>query len=144
MKGKTLICMVGLPRAGKSTHVKQLREMGVPIVNGDSIRLAMHGERYIKLAETMIHAVSEIMVRALFIAGHDKVCVDETCVRRAHRDKWRHGDWDTVFWHIDTSKEVCLERAAKTEDSHIVPVIERMANQFDPLGDDEPRFTLEP
>jgi len=91
----------------------------------------------------MVHAIAKIMVRALFIAGHDTVCVDETNIRRFIRDGWRKGDWETLFWHVDTSKEVCLDRARKNNDEVIQPVIERMAEDFEPLGADETLFMLE-
>jgi predicted kinase len=133
--------MMGLPRSGKSTLAAKLREKGVPTVNGDSVRLALHGQRFVQEAEQMVHAINKIMVRALFIAGHDVVCVDETNIRRSIRDGWKKGDWATAFWDVGTPKEVCLERARAANDDVIQPVIERMASQFEPLGDDEQRFS---
>ncbi|KKK82651.1 hypothetical protein LCGC14_2801230, partial [marine sediment metagenome] len=48
---KKLILTVGLPRSGKSTWA---RKQGHPIVNPDSIRLALYGEPFIEEAEPMI------------------------------------------------------------------------------------------
>lgn len=140
---KRLICMMGLPRSGKSTMAAHLREKGVPIVNQDSIRLALHGRRFIALAEPMVHAIAEIMARSLIIAGHATVCVDETNVRRSVRDKWKSPDWETLFWEIATSKQTCLDRARAVDDFEIQPVIERMSAEYEPLGPDEKRFMLD-
>jgi len=138
-----IICMMGLPRSGKSTKARLLSEKcGIPIVNRDSIRLALHGQRFVTLAEPMVKAISGIMVNALFIAGHHTVIVDETNVRRSTRDFWAslNKDAKIEFWHIDTPAEVCLERARSMSDATIQPVIERMAEDFEPLQDDEKRF----
>jgi predicted kinase len=138
-----IICMMGLPRSGKSTLARALSEKcGIPIVNRDSIRLALHGQRFVPLAEPMVKAISGIMVNSLFIAGHHTVVVDETNIRRSTRDFWAglNKDAKIEFWHVDTSKDVCLERARSMNDAAIQPVIERMAEDFEPLQDDEKRF----
>lgn len=140
-----LICMMGLPRSGKSTLAQMLSEKcGIPMVNRDAVRLALHGQRFAQLAEPMVAAISGIMVNALFVAGHSTVIVDETNVRRASRDFWAklHKGGAIEFWHVDTPKEVCLERARSLNDAHIQPVIERMALEFEPLQDDEKRFDV--
>lgn len=129
-----LICMMGLPRAGKSTIVKTL---GFPIVNGDSIRLALHGQRFQPEAEDMVHAIAKIMVRALFLAGHPCVVVDETNTTRKRRDFWKSEAWTTEFFHIQTDREECIRRAELNNDPVIIPVIHKMADQFEPLGEDE-------
>lgn len=132
-----LICMVGLPRSGKSTWAK---EQGYPVVCPDEIRLALHGHRFISLAEPFVWAIAEVMVRALFGAGHERVILDATNTTRAARNRWQgkdddHGnaEWETYFKVISTSKEVCIGRAVLAEDSYIIPVIERQAGQWEEL-----------
>lgn len=135
---KVLICTVGLPRSGKTTWARQ---QGVPIVNPDSIRLALHNQRFVMHAETFVQAIAEVMVRALFLSGSDVLIVDSTNVFRQRRQAWRHlgvAAWDTYFHVIDTSMLECLERARKDGDEEIQPVIERMARSFQPLEPDEP------
>lgn len=133
---KTLILTVGLPRSGKSTWSRQ---QGCPIVNPDSIRLALHGQRFQILAEPFVWAIAKVMVRSLFLAGHDKVIVDATHVKREYREQWRKEirDWNVVCKLIPTSKEECLARADAGDDDEIIPIIERMADQFEPLEADE-------
>lgn len=133
-----LICTVGLPRSGKSTWAKKMREeRGWPTVNPDAVRYALHGQRYAARAEPMVWAVVTIMIRSLFIAGHKAIVLDATGNTRKRRDSMASDDWVLCYKVIDTSKEVCLERARAKDDEVIIPVIERMAEQHEPLQGDE-------
>lgn len=135
--------MMGLPRSGKSTVARKLSEaLRAPIVNRDSIRLALHGQRYQELAEPMVRAVAVVMVRALFGAGHAAVVVDETSLRRGSRDLWRDPGWSTEVLEVPTPVEVCLGRARRDNDAEIQPVIERMYDSWEPLEDGELRFDV--
>lgn len=58
---KEIELMVGLPRSGKSTYAMN---QGVPVVNPDSVRLALHGQPYIAEAEGMVWAVVFLMAKA--------------------------------------------------------------------------------
>lgn len=125
---KLLIGTVGLPRSGKTTWA---RSRGWPIVNPDSIRLALHGVRFRSEAEPMVWVMAKYMVKSLFLAGHDKVILDATNVTVERRRQWSDPDWD-VFWQlVDTHPSVCVERARSQDDDLLVPVIERMASQME-------------
>jgi predicted kinase len=132
-----LICMMGLPRSGKTTWA-QAQEF--PIVNPDSIRFALHGHRYLALAEPFIWAIAQVMVRALFLAGHATVILDATNTTRKRRDAWKCDDWVTVFKDIETNAVTCTERAQLEDDQDIMPIIEKMAAEFERLGDDEEAY----
>jgi predicted kinase len=134
---KTLICCVGLPRSGKSTWA---RAQGYPMVNPDAVRLAIHGHAFIANAEPFVWATSHAMVRALFLAGHDIVILDATNTTRKRRDEWRSEEWDTRFKLFDEAAEVCTVRAERGGRPDLVPVIARMAAQFEPPQDDEERW----
>lgn len=128
-----LIVMVGLPCSGKSTWARQ---QDYPIVCPDSIRLALHGEPFIKTAEPIIWAITEIMVRSLFLSGHQIVILDACNITRKRRDMWQSEKWDIFFKLIDTSKLTCIDRAK----DELIPVIERMAINFDALDEEELRW----
>lgn len=132
---KTLICTVGLPRSGKSTWS---RTQLWPIVNPDSIRLALHGEQFVSKAEPLVWLIADTMVKALFLAGHDVVILDATNVTHQRRDKWISPDWETMYKLINTPAEICIERAKN--DLVLIDVIKRMATLFEPLGIDEKRY----
>lgn len=127
----TLILTVGLPRSGKTTWAKA---SGFPIVCPDAIRYALHGERFIALAEPFVWAIAKVMVRALFGAGHSTVVLDATNTTQKRREEWQSPDWTIVFQEIPTSKDECLRRADAAGDEYIKPVIERMAAEFEPSG----------
>jgi predicted kinase len=129
MPEPTLICTVGLPRSGKTTYA---RSTGHPIVNPDSIRLALHGRRFEALAEPFVWASAKLMVRSLFLAGHSRVIVDATNTTRKRRDEWKSPDWRTAFHVIDTPAAECIRRAVEIGDAEIIPIIERMAAQWEP------------
>lgn len=138
---RLLIVMVGLPRSGKSTWAKL---QGPPMVALDAVRLALHGERFLSLAEPMVHDLAKYMVNSLFIAGHSIVIVDCCNGTRKRRDFWRP-DRDGVqygvqFKVVDTSADECKRRAFYQADDVLVPVIERMAAAWEPLGPDEQPF----
>jgi predicted kinase len=136
MEGKkTLILTVGLPRSGKSTWA---REQGLPVVNPDSIRLALHGEAYLERAEPMVWVIAKIMVTALFEAGHAEVILDATSVTQERRDFWKNNLWSIQYEIFDTSVEECIRRAKISEKLYLIPVIERMAAEMSmPEGDEK-------
>ena len=122
---------MGLPKSGKSTWA---REQGWPIVSPDAIRLALHGQRFAAAAEDFVWAAARLMVRALFAAGHTRVILDACNNRPARRAEWVGRHWRTEFVLFDVSKEECIRRARHDVDDEIIPIIERMAESWDPTG----------
>ncbi len=129
--------MAGLPRSGKTTKA---RAMGFPIVNPDAIRLALHGKRFYAPAEPLVWATAYLMVEALFRAGHDTVIVDATNGTFKRRSEWmnrydrpEYAERPSVveLCVIPTGPVTCLERALAEGDDEIIPVIERMAREWD-------------
>lgn len=129
-----LIATVGLPRSGKSTWA---RRQAYPVVNPDSIRLALHGQRFAAEAEPFVWAIAKVMVRSLFGAGHRHVILDATNMTRKRRAEWLSREWGTFFKHIDTDSPTCRQRAELEKDAEILPVIDRMEAEFEPLEADE-------
>lgn len=129
MNEQLLILTVGLPRSGKSTWARQ---QGVPVVNPDSIRLALHGQAFVASAEPFVWATAKLMVRALFLAGHSRVILDATNTTEKRRAEWDSPEWAVRFMEFHTPVEVCIQRAHDTGRPELVPVIERMAAQYEP------------
>lgn len=130
---KTLILTVGLPRSGKTTWANK---QGLPIVNPDFIRLALHGMRFVPSAEPFVWAIAKTMVRALFLAGHETIILDATNTTKKRRDEWLSEAWVCQYLVIDTAEAVCLERAMAEHDAEIQPIIKKMAAYYEP-----PTFT---
>jgi predicted kinase len=131
---KQLIMMCGLPRSGKTTVALKT---GFPIVSPDAIRLALHGQRFVGQAESFVWAIAKNMVHALFIAGHQIVVLDATNGTKKRRDEWKSKNWFRIIAMVDTPKEVCIERAKATSDEEIIPVIERMAAEWEEPSPEE-------
>ena len=136
-----LIAFVGLPRSGKSTIAKTLsKELNAPIVNRDNIRLALHGQRYASEAEPMTRAIYKIMIHALFLAGHGTVIADETNWSKEARNFIKDGPWETRFYEVSTSPEICKARALATGQPDLLSVIDEMHARRDPLTPEELRY----
>ncbi len=121
MTGK-LYFTIGIPRCGKSTYCNnwvndQLNclfiERPRTIVSSDDIRLALHGQRYEPLAETMVFAVKHVMIRAHLNRGFD-VIVDGTHSTSISIRRLLEIDHTATAIMFDTTMEECLRRAKET------------------------------
>jgi hypothetical protein len=115
-------------------------KFGYPIVCQDSIRLALYEQPFIASAEDFVLANARLMVRTLFLTGFDTVIFDATAVRRRTRESWRGKNWEVFCQEFSATKEECILRADQSNRPDLIPVIERMALEWEPLGDDEPRY----
>jgi predicted kinase len=119
--------MVGLPRSGKSTTVKNL---GYAIMNPDTIRLVYHGKRFLATAEPEVWDVAERVVDNLREAGLGNVIIDATNTNGARRDFWLR-NYSGELHILRTPVETCVERAFATDQEDLVPVIKAMAAGWD-------------
>ena len=137
-----LYMMIGLARSGKSTLSRRWlnREIDFTIdgstvasqfnleprvvVCADEWRLAL-GHRYNSYLEPMIHPQVRIAVRAL-LHTHN-VLIDETNTNRMSIIQWLEEDIDAIPVFVNTLPSLCKERALKSNQPDLVPVIDRMA-----------------
>lgn len=132
--------MMGLPRSGKSTFAKILSPItNSPIVEPDAVRLALYGVPFIGSREPEVWEHVRLMVRSLFIAGHDSVILDATNLNRTKysRGAWSSPDWKRHIIYIPTPANVCKERAIAGNKHYLVEVIDRMEMKYDPVVDEE-------
>ena len=140
----TLILTVGLPQSGKSTWA---RMQGCPIVNPDSIRLALHGKPFLPEAEQFVWAIAKCMVNALFLAGHETVVLDATNTTRKRRDEWKSSKWMREYFEFERDPALCKQRAKQTaiDLEHLdglLLAIDRMNEQYESVGFDEEMVSL--
>ena len=128
MTTKTLYILIGLPRSGKSTYAQS---MGHPIVNPDSIRIALHGQAFIKKAEPFVWAIAHKMVESLFLAGHNDVVLDATNTTSKRRKEWLSDAWDCRYIYLERPQHICVERAKSSGMDYLIPDIERMAKSLE-------------
>lgn len=136
-ENKTLIAMVGLPYSGKSTKAREIsKKTGAPIVCPDTIRIALYSKKFVYDAEPMVWSIASIMVRALFLAGHNTVILDSTNISEKRRNQWRDSRWTVKWCVVDTKKADCMRRAFAVNDEVIYPVIEKMTLEYEPVEED--------
>jgi predicted kinase len=128
---KKLTVMIGLPRSGKSTWVKRNKENAV-IVSADQLRLIIYGQKFYSEGEPIVWAVRGYMLRSLMEQGAD-IVIDETNTTRHSRKPIldlakKHGYDTTAVW-VTTSEDICKLRVSS--DDNLLPVIDRMAAQFE-------------
>ena len=135
----TLMVMVGFPYSGKTTWARRAFGTGcTPVVCPDAVRMVLHGQRFSSAAEPLVWLFVDYMIRALFAVGHSRVVLDATNNTARRRARWvRPQFWDTEFVVMDVPTSTCVHRAKVAGDDAIIPVIERMANQYEPVSDSE-------
>jgi predicted kinase len=129
-----LILMAGLPRAGKTTVAQS---MDAPIVSPDAIRLALHGKRFLPEAEPMVWTMAKYMAKALFLAGYNRVVIDATNTTEKRRQEWIDAferfpvrvSIELIL--VPTPRQICVDRAMACDRGDLVPIIDRMAKQWD-------------
>lgn len=130
----TLTMMVGLPQSGKSTWVKQ-NKCGRVVISADILRELIYGHRYYAIGEDLMWSIRGLMLHNLMGQGIDLI-IDETNTTIERRKKIitlaQKYNYDVGAIHISTAYVLCTERALYVRDYDLLPVIERMAAQFEP------------
>lgn len=131
---------IGLARSGKSTFCskwvcQQPRECiegfihPRVVVCADNIRLAVTGQRYNRHAESTVFMIKNYMIESLLSRGHD-VIVDGTHSTISSVQRLLEIDPNAQYHLINTSAEVCKQRAIATNQEDLIPVIDRHAGQL--------------
>ena len=131
MTGKLYFC-IGIPRCGKSTYCEKwvAEQPRRVIVCSDDIRLALHGQRYEALAETMVFAIKHVMIRAHLARGFD-VIVDGTHSTSVSIKRLLEIDKNATAIMFDTTMEECIRRATATGHLDLTTgPIQRIANNI--------------
>ena len=145
-KKPTVYIMVGLPRSGKSTYAKRYKGL-YAIVSADQLRYLVYGQRFWGPGEDTMWAIRKIVLKMLMEQGIDNV-IDETNTTVSRRkpivDLAREYGYFVEAVVIDTPKETCIERARADGDDSLIPIIERMAGQFEPVQREEVDYIYMP
>lgn len=131
---------IGLPRSGKSTFVNEwVKARGTGdrprvFISTDTIRLAVYNKRYDGECESMVHAITDVMIKHFLLLNFD-VMLDCTNTTKQSLDRIKKFDPNAEFYYIPTSPEVCKERAIKCGQNDLVEVrvIDRMAENLDKI-----------
>jgi chloramphenicol 3-O-phosphotransferase len=116
-----------LERKGGKAHWESPRA----IVNADTIRLQF-GHRFYGPIEELVHTFKHMMIKVLLDSGHD-VLVDGTHTTKHSIVKLLEIDSDAEHAFVSTPADVCKERAVATDQTDLLPVIDRMVKQMEDL-----------
>jgi predicted kinase len=112
-----LAIMCGLPRSGKTTLAKRLAHEGWVQVCPDEIRMELHGQPFVKEAESRVWAVACDRARDLLKGDHN-VLIDATNLTKKSRSSWCKlaDEFGLILdiYLVETPLEVCLERNTGT------------------------------
>lgn len=134
-----LYVMVALPRSGKSTYVNE-HFKDIVKVSADQLRLLTYGKRFRFEGESKVWYTRQIMLRALMEQGLDIVIDETNTIKKSRKEILslaKQYSYDTVAIVIKTDKEICTQRAIQTNQEDLVPVIERMAESYDEVTEEE-------
>jgi len=141
-----LFFLIGLPRSGKSTICKKwamdeicikdhvitceydiLSVRPKAMVCADQIRLAC-GHRWNSYVEGYVDACKHTVIRTL-LYDHD-VIVDGTHTTKSSMARLFEIHPQAHYLYVDTHPSICKDRAAQTNQSDLIPVINRMHEQL--------------
>lgn len=143
---------IGLPRSGKSTLCKKwqqnklfienhtflesmnkLDEPEYPrvVVTPDYWRLAL-GHRYNWHTEPVVFSHVQIAVRAMLKAGYD-VLVDDTHTTENSIIRLFEENIEAQYIYVNQLLGVCMDRATKTNQSDLIPVIRKLDTNLSTL-----------
>lgn len=134
MSKLTVLC--GLPRSGKSTFSRKWESEPDPdgltriVLNCDQVRLALHGHRWIGKAEPMVHATYSVMINTLMLNPKLQILLDDTHTTVLSIRNVLNLDPDANFIYIHCEPEEARKRAIDTNQSDLIPVIDRMYNNL--------------
>jgi predicted kinase len=139
-----LAIMCGLPRSGKTTLAKRLEREGWVRVCPDEIRLALHGQPFVKEAESSVWTLAWARARALLQDDH-MVLIDATNLTKKSRNSWRKLAKEfglrLDIYLVETPFETCVERNTGTG---VVPedVLVRMKATYQRPTESEGRIII--
>lgn len=123
-----LTMLIGLPRSGKTTY-RSCRNNVEFVISADEVRKAVYGARFWPPGENLMWAIRDLMLNYALNQPIDLI-IDETNLSRNRRIKAiKKAHENGYFVHglvFTTDADTCIQRAYKTEQEDLVPVIKRM------------------
>jgi predicted kinase len=131
---KKLIIMVGLPRCGKSTWVKENKTNEV-VISADDLRYLVYNQRFWADGEALMWSIRSMMLKYLMQQGVD-IIIDETNTTKDRRKpiiKLAKQYGYSIIGNIieGYTPNMCTERARATGQEDLIPIIAKMAEQFE-------------
>jgi len=131
---KTIKIIVGLPRCGKSTWVKNHKTNEV-VISADDIRQLVYNQRFWSDGESLMWSIRGMFLKYLMNQGVD-IIIDETNTTKERRKPIlklaKQFGYYVIGNIIDgATPEICSLRAIENEQADLIPIINKMAEQFE-------------
>jgi predicted kinase len=131
---KTITVMCGLPRCGKSTWVKNNKKLEV-VISADDLRYIVYNQRFWAEGEALMWSIRSIMLKYLMQQGID-IIIDETNTTKGRRMPILKMAKQYGYYVIGNviegyTPDMCKERAIREGQNDLIPIIDRMAEQFE-------------
>ena len=125
--------MCGLPRSGKNTWIDDHKADKV-VVEAGQLRYLVYGQRFWDEGEALMWSVHDVVLRMLLQQGNLDIIINECNVTVKRRARFisiaNEYGYEAICVHVPTSRQECIDRAQKLDDPRIIPVIQRMFNEF--------------
>jgi predicted kinase len=131
---KKITLMIGLPRSGKSTWIEQ-NKTNEAIISADDLRYIVYNQRFWSDGEPMMWSIRTMMLKYLMQQGMD-IIIDETnstiARRKAIIDMAKENGYTIIGNVLEKAwVDECVERAMNEGQTDLIPIINRMAYQFE-------------
>jgi predicted kinase len=140
MNGK-ITYLLGSTHSGKSTFCKTWLKESDPdglhrvVVNADTIRLAIHGNRYNHYSEPLVFSAQYLMLKTHYLYGYH-ICFDETSTTDTSIKRILEIDPNATPIVFNTPPEICWQRAQANNQLDMYQVIQRHHRQLRKLLDE--------
>jgi predicted kinase len=131
---KTIKIMIGLPRCGKSTWVENNKTNEI-IISADDLRYIVYNQRFWGDGEALMWSIRGMMLKYLMQQGVD-IIIDETNTTKERRKPIlklaKQFGYKVTGCVVEGSwVDECTQRAKAAGQEDLIPIIQRMANQFE-------------
>lgn len=130
---KTIKILIGLPRSGKSTWLKNNKNNEV-VVSADDLRYLVYNQRFWSEGESLVWSLRGIFLKYLLQQGVD-IIIDETNTTQKARkniiDLAKKYDYYITGIVIEVLPDECIKRAKETDQYDLIPVIYHMAENYE-------------
>lgn len=133
--------MIGIPRCGKTTYSNRIKKDNDVIVSADTLRLLIHGKRYLKNREKEVWGAREHILKMLMIQSMN-IIIDETNTAKFRRENIfklaKDYGYRVYGYYFQTDYHTCIDRAIRgngesgSERWDLVPVIKDKYEKFEP------------